>query len=66
MLLIIFYPLISNVCLLVSSCEDPGERGIIKFGQQFFLKTLPGIGGDVRLRLVKFLYIRSEVSLYSQ
>ena len=37
-----------SVCLLVFSCEDPGERGIIKFGQQFYLKTLPGIGGDVR------------------
>ena len=35
---------------LVFSCEDPGERGIIKFGQQFYLKTQPGIGGDVRIQ----------------
>ncbi len=41
-------------------------NAVSKFGQQFFLKTLPGIGGDVRLHLVKFLYIRSEVSLYLQ
>jgi hypothetical protein len=37
--------------LLLYSSEDPGERGIIKFGQQFYLKTLPGIGGDVRYQL---------------
>ncbi|XP_046856889.1 cilia- and flagella-associated protein 161-like isoform X2 [Xenia sp. Carnegie-2017] len=42
-------PCVRNV-FVVTSCEDPKENGILKFGQQFYLKTIPGIGGNLSLQ----------------
>ena len=50
-------PCVRNV-FVVASCEDPGERGIIKFGQHFYLKTLPGIGGDLSLQSDRVTFMK--------
>lgn len=42
-------PCVRNT-FVITSCEDPGERGTLKFGQQFFLKTLSGTGGELALQ----------------